>query len=188
MNRAREYTGDGPRVNDHEISSTFRVVAGRAARGCRVAGWRAARNLFALDNLHVERLETAYRELEGAMRPHNCLNCHSPDNQARANPLELFSYPNQTLVSRHAIRDQIERGLMPPATGTATPGIADAAERARLAELARAFERAADDALAAAADERDAGDHRRRTVIRARPAPSIRPSASSIWIAAATGL
>jgi hypothetical protein len=107
------------------------------------------RDLFAPTNPHVERLDAAYRALEGAMRPYNCLLCHSPDNAARANPLELFSYPNQALLSRHGIRAQIEFNLMPPAIDGGPPGVRDPVERARLVELARAFESAADDALEA---------------------------------------
>lgn len=102
------------------------------------------RNFFSAANPHIGRVETSYRALEEALRPHNCVVCHRPDNTADASPLELFSYPNQALVSRHTIRQQLELNRMPPGLG-----IADAAERARLVGLARDFEAAADDALAA---------------------------------------
>jgi hypothetical protein len=121
------------------------------------------RNLFRPGNPHVEQLDQAFRDLEDAMRPFNCEGCHRPDNIAHANPLELFAYPNQALVARHAIVQQVQFGLMPPAdlvAGTRA-GIADRTERAELLRLARAFESAADDALAAEselpASDMDAG-------------------------------
>lgn len=107
------------------------------------------RGLFSPSNPHVARLDTAYRALEDALRPYACAGCHRPDNPAAANPLELLTYPNQALTSRRSIVGQLENGLMPPAAGTQPAGIADQAERARLVELARAFQLAADDALAA---------------------------------------
>jgi hypothetical protein len=113
-------------------------------------------NLFAPTNPHVARVESTYRALEDAMRPYNCVNCHRPDNTQDANPLELFSYPNQALEGRHAIRLQLEQNLMPPAS-VGRVGIADEVERARLVELARAFESAADDALAVDEARPDAG-------------------------------
>jgi hypothetical protein len=106
------------------------------------------RNLFSATNPHVARLDASYRALEEAMRSQNCVSCHRPDNTSDINPLVLFSYPNQALEGRHAIREQIERNLM-PIGADGRRGIADPAERARLLELARAFESAAEDALSA---------------------------------------
>ena len=111
------------------------------------------RSFFSAENPHLARVEAAYRSLESALRPHNCFACHQPDNAADANPLELFSYPNQALVARHTIREQLERNRMPPGAG-----IADAAERAQLITLARDFEAAADDALAADGEPTGATD------------------------------
>lgn len=101
------------------------------------------RNLFSATNPHVQRLDTAYRDLEENLRPYACERCHSPDNQGEAQSLELFSYPNQALTARTRIRVQLERNEMPPG------GISDVNERNRLIGLARAFESAAQDALRA---------------------------------------
>lgn len=111
------------------------------------------RNLFSPTNPYIDRVDEAYRALEGAMRPYNCLACHRPDNAAQSNPLELFSYPNQALVARHAIRQQLEQNRMPPNTG-----ITDDAERQQLLGLARAFEAAADQALDAESEPDPARD------------------------------
>src|SRR5207302_2093179 len=95
----------------------------------------------------VPALDQAYRDLEAAMRPLACTSCHAPDNLAKQNPLELFSYPNQALQSRHRIVQMLEANAMPPIGASGMPGIADPTVRANLLALAHAFESAADDAL-----------------------------------------
>ena len=105
-------------------------------------------NLFSAENPVVPRLDAAYRALEAAMRPHQCMSCHSPDNLSNQSPLELLTYPNQALQSRRSLVEVFELDAMPPSTDAMVGGISDPAERAKLLELAKAFERAADAALA----------------------------------------
>ena len=105
-------------------------------------------NLFDSHNEAVPKVEAAYRALEEAIRPFACLGCHNPENVAKQNPLELFSYPNQALHSRHNIVRMIEANAMPPSSASGKPGIADPDARANVLSLARAFEAAADEALA----------------------------------------
>jgi hypothetical protein len=99
------------------------------------------KSLFSVSNPNITQVDVAYRALEAEARQYACLGCHSPDNTAKQNPLELFSFPNQALESRHNIVARIEANAMPPT------GIADDAKRQRLLDLARAFESAADEAL-----------------------------------------
>jgi hypothetical protein len=105
-------------------------------------------SLFSSTNPHTARVEAAYRRLEGAMRPYACVTCHSPGNPSGMNPLALLIYPNQALASRHAIVEQIAAQTMPPETADTPAGIRDPRARKKLLEIARAFERAAEDALA----------------------------------------
>jgi hypothetical protein len=99
-------------------------------------------------NPHVQRLDTAYRALESDLRLESCLTCHSPDNGGKMNPLELFSFPNQALHSRHAIVQQLEVNVMPPAPSpTTSPGMLDEAKRQSVIKLAKEFEAAAEEAL-----------------------------------------
>ena len=107
--------------------------------------------LFSPDNPHVAELDRAYRAFEAEARPYNCTVCHKPDNPARQHPLEILLYPNHALTARHEIARSIEDRQMPPAGDAgagAASGIVDDARRARLVQLARAFEQAADAALA----------------------------------------
>ncbi len=107
--------------------------------------------LFSPDNPHVAELDRAYRAFEAEARPYNCTTCHKPDNPARQRPLEILLYPNHALTARHEIARSIEdRQMPPPGDGGAgaASGIVDDAQRARLVQLARAFEQAADAALA----------------------------------------
>src|SRR6185436_5122144 len=67
------------------------------------------KNLFSRDNDNVPAVDAAYRELEAGMRPYACVGCHAPDNLSKQNPLELFSYPNQALQSRHRIVRMLEQ-------------------------------------------------------------------------------
>lgn len=104
--------------------------------------------LFKPENPHVTRLDDAYRALEEELRAETCITCHSPDNLVKMNPLELFSYPNQAITARYDIVSQLEHNIMPPASGTAPPGMPDESRRQRLVNLAGAFASAADQALA----------------------------------------
>jgi hypothetical protein len=106
------------------------------------------RELFSAGNPHVAALERAYRDLEAGMRAHQCQSCHDPGNAMEMNPLTLLTYPNQALVARRTLREQIEQNKMPPESDHEPAGIADRAARERLAGLARDFERAAEAALA----------------------------------------
>jgi hypothetical protein len=108
------------------------------------------RSLFSETNPHVAELETTYRALEEVAREQRCMHCHSPDNIGRANPLALLNYPNQALSTRHELVHELQENTMPPANEEEghPAGIADAAARKRLLELARAFAKAGDRALA----------------------------------------
>lgn len=88
-------------------------------------------------------LETAYRDLEGAMRPYFCTSCHNPANPANMNPLVFFTHPSQALVARHDIVKQLEANAMPPGTG-----IKHDAARQNLIRLAQHFAELGDKALA----------------------------------------
>ncbi len=104
--------------------------------------------MFSPGNLHVSRLDEAYRVLERGMRAHRCQDCHSPDNQGHSKQLELLLYPNQALSARHDIVAQLGDDQMPPENDLGiSVGISDPAERAEMLAAARAFESAADDAL-----------------------------------------
>jgi hypothetical protein len=98
---------------------------------------------FSAQNPHVEELDRRYRAMEKELRRENCLSCHSPDNTARMNPLELFSYPNQALSGRKELISVLDRNTMPP-TEDAIP---DPERRAELLALARAFAETGDAAL-----------------------------------------
>jgi hypothetical protein len=105
--------------------------------------------LLSKDNPHRMALEDAYRDLEAALRQHQCMNCHQPDNVLNMGQLELFSFPNQALAGRHRIVAQLTGNTMPypdPTRGIAM-GIADAAERQKLLDLAKTFADLGDQAL-----------------------------------------
>jgi hypothetical protein len=106
--------------------------------------------LLSKGNPYADHLDDSYRALEARMRQNNCQACHAPDNQGNSAQLEFFVYPNQALAGRHDIITQLTKNEMPPknnALGLAA-GIADAAERELLIQLAREFETAGDKALA----------------------------------------
>jgi hypothetical protein len=103
---------------------------------------------FSPGNPHVAALETAYRTMERELRKETCMSCHSPDNSAKMNPLELFSFPNQALSSRRSLVAALMANLMPPADATRGRGVADDQRRRELIGLALAFQRAGDEALA----------------------------------------
>jgi len=103
---------------------------------------------FSAGNPYVADLDTAYRTLERALRKETCLACHSPDNFAKMNPLELFSYPNQALSGRKQLVAILDANLMPPATPGTKPGLADDGGRAEIIDLARKFQELGDQALA----------------------------------------
>lgn len=105
--------------------------------------------LFSKNNPHVPALDAAYRAMEGTLREEACLVCHSPDNAVAMPQLELFSYPNQALVSRHRLVKSFESNTMPIANqerGTVN-GISDPARRAKALDLVKRFAKAGDDAL-----------------------------------------
>jgi hypothetical protein len=105
--------------------------------------------LFSPNNPHVENLDKAYRALEGEMRASSCLICHAPDNMAKATTLEFFNYPNQALYSRQSIVMHLQENTMPPkANDFGLPEGIEEADRLRMLELAKAFEKAGNDALA----------------------------------------
>lgn len=99
---------------------------------------------FSPNNPHVAELDRNYRAMEKELRRENCLSCHSPDNTARMNPLELFSYPNQALSGRQQLIKVLDQNTMPPGE----EAIADVGRRSELLELARAFAASGDAALA----------------------------------------
>jgi hypothetical protein len=99
--------------------------------------------LFAASNPHVEKLDATYRAFEGEMRQHSCLVCHSPSNANDSNPLLILSYPNQALTLRHETVSQIQKNVMPPPSG-----IADAEQKQKFFELAKAFAEVGDQAIA----------------------------------------
>jgi hypothetical protein len=99
-------------------------------------------------NPHTDALDAAYRAFEEKSRDYSCSSCHDPANKANMLSLELFSYPNQALVARHTIVQQIEQMKMPIGeTPTEPVGIGDAADRKVLIDLAKEFERVGDLAL-----------------------------------------
>jgi hypothetical protein len=103
---------------------------------------------FSPGNPHTADLETAYRNMERELRKESCLTCHSPDNAARMNPLELFSFPNQALSARRTLVAALTANLMPPPDTTRPRGLADNHRRSELIELARKFQVLGDKALA----------------------------------------
>ena len=107
------------------------------------------RNLLSADNPHAVELDAAYRKFEARAREHRCMDCHSPDNIAKGNPLFILNYPNQSLVARHALVKELSENEMPPANPEEgkSAGIPDEARRLELLELAQSFERVADSAL-----------------------------------------
>jgi hypothetical protein len=115
--------------------------------------------LLSKGNPHKDKLNDAYRALEARMRQNNCQACHAPDDQGQSKQLEFFVYPNQALAGRHDIVAQLDDNVMPPEDNTLKlpAGIQDPAERAALLELARAFERAGDQALAWEGDNKPQG-------------------------------
>lgn len=106
--------------------------------------------LFSKNNPHVPELDRAYRQMEEVLREEACLVCHSPDNAVLMPQLELFSYPNQALVSRHRLVSSFETNTMPifnAERGTIT-GIPDEARRQKALVLVKKFAKVGDDALA----------------------------------------
>jgi hypothetical protein len=105
--------------------------------------------LLSEKNPHAPALDTAYREIESEMRGSSCLSCHSPDNLGKSSQLEFFNFPNQALYSRHSIVMHLEKNTMPPKDNAfgLPGGLADDGQRQRLLDLARAFEKAGDEAL-----------------------------------------
>jgi hypothetical protein len=106
-------------------------------------------NAFSPSNPHLAALEDAYRTMERELRKETCMTCHSPDNAAKMNPLELFSYPNQALAGRRNLVAVLTANAMPPMDATRPkPGLGDDERRHALIELARKFQEVGDQALA----------------------------------------
>jgi hypothetical protein len=105
--------------------------------------------LLSKGNPYADQLDSSYRALEARMRQNNCQACHAPDNQGNSAQLEFFVYPNQALAGRHDMITQLTKNEMPPRNNALNlpAGIADAAERELLLDLARDFELAGDRAL-----------------------------------------
>jgi hypothetical protein len=111
--------------------------------------------LLSPSNPHVAELDAAYRSFESTSRKHSCTSCHDPSNSADMNPLELFSFPNQALASRHVIIEALEKNRMPIGEDAPTSiGIANEADRKELIELAKQFQRVGDLALAYEGEKR----------------------------------
>lgn len=106
--------------------------------------------LFSKDNPHVEGLEKTFRTLESTFRAQNCMTCHEPDNRGRINDLLLLNYPNQALIMRRSLVTVLESNQMPPGNAIAhePTGVQDKKVLAELLDLARSFEKQADDAFA----------------------------------------
>lgn len=101
------------------------------------------------DNPHRSTLDTAYRNLEQKFRSQNCMECHAPDNTAKATKLQMLNYPNQALAGRHTIVQMLREDKMPPMDkDTGKPaGLHNDTVREELIKLALVFEKEADAAL-----------------------------------------
>ncbi len=106
--------------------------------------------LFSAENPHREEVDRTYRQLESSFRAQNCVNCHAPDNKGKAKELVLLNYPNQSLAARHSLVEVLSRNDMPPEDPEQhrAAGIPDDGARGELLQLAKAFEKAADAAVA----------------------------------------
>jgi hypothetical protein len=140
--RSEEQDPERPHV-DHAWDGQWRW---QSARGEEPQNALYA-SLFSAGNPHVAALDAAYRTFEREQRQTRCLSCHDPSNVAKANPLELFSYPNQALTGRHDIVRELRANEMPPASVDTPAGIADEAYRQKLLGLAERFAELGDEAL-----------------------------------------
>lgn len=106
--------------------------------------------LFSADNPHRAGVDDAYRRLEKRFRAHDCTSCHAPDNAGKAKALLLLNYPNQSLFARHTLLQTLENNEMPPEDTAKhkAAGISNEPQRAELIQLARAFVKEADAAIA----------------------------------------
>lgn len=106
-------------------------------------------NLFSKDNPHVVGMETAYKNLESAVRQSTCVSCHSPDNASHMKKLILLNFPNQALGARHSLVKALESNAMPPEDKDkgSPAGIGDEATKAKFVTLAREFSDIGDKAL-----------------------------------------
>lgn len=106
--------------------------------------------LFAQDNPHRAQVEETYRRLEAKYRKQHCTSCHSPDNPGKAKSLLILNFPNQSLAARHALVKVLAANEMPPEDPAKNhpAGISDLSVRTELLELAKAFEKEADEAIA----------------------------------------
>jgi hypothetical protein len=97
----------GTPISDEALARELAVLLAKACPP-------AAPDDRAAENPHLAELDRACRDLEAEMRPHQCASCHDPGNASDMNPLTILTYPNQALVARRAIREQIEQAMMPP--------------------------------------------------------------------------
>lgn len=106
--------------------------------------------MFGEDNPHRAGVDEAYRHLEKQFRAHDCTSCHAPDNAGKSKALLLLNYPNQSLFARHTLLQTLSNNEMPPEDigKNRASGITDEAKRAELIQLARAFVKEADAAVA----------------------------------------
>jgi hypothetical protein len=98
-------------------------------------------------NPMISALDTSYRDLELAMRPHGCNGCHAPD-LVTGGRRERVRHAVMLLDTRRALETTLAENLMPPSTDDRPAGISDRIDRARLLHRARSFRALADAALA----------------------------------------
>jgi hypothetical protein len=123
----RTYTSPAPRP-EHRGDSVFADILPR-------------------DNALIPALDTAYRDLELAMRPHDCVGCHAP-NLATGNRRDRVRHAVMLLDTRRSLEAMLEANMMPPETDEHAAGIADEVQRGRLFHRVRTFRALADAALA----------------------------------------
>lgn len=106
--------------------------------------------MFGDDNPYREGVDHAYRQLEAKVRAQNCTACHAPDNKGKARALLMLNFPNQSLIARHKLVHVLESNEMPPEdiNKHQSAGIADITARKDLVQLAKAFVKEADAAIA----------------------------------------
>jgi hypothetical protein len=99
------------------------------------------------DHPLTSALDTAYRDLELAMRPHRCAECHAPDLESGVDR-DRVRHAVMLLDTRRSLETMVEGNLMPPASDDHAAGILDEVERGRLLHRVRVFRALGDAALA----------------------------------------
>jgi hypothetical protein len=99
------------------------------------------------DNVLIPALDDTYRDLELAMRPHGCADCHAPDLMS-GDHRERVRHAVMLLDTRRSLETMLEENSMPPETDEHPAGIANEVDRARLLRRVRAFRVLADAAVA----------------------------------------